>query len=1266
MNKNILAKTYPQIAEQWHPTKNEGLLPEFVTAGSDKKVWWQCLNTKDHIWEASIGDRTRGRGCPFCAGKKVAKSNCLATTHPKIAEQWHPTKNGALTPFNVIAGSKKAVWWKCPRGNDHEWEEPLVDRSNKKINCRFCNWRKLSITNCLQTIDPDLSKEWHPNKNGELTPKDIISGSGEKAWWKCSKNHEWEASPASRRKNSGCPYCGGRKIDRSNCLATTDQALAKEWNYTKNKGLAPENVHIGSSKKVWWKCRKCNEEWQAVIYSRKNGSGCPNCAGKKVNKINSLANIHPELIEEWHQTKNGEFNPENFHHKSGKKVWWKCKKCNEEWEASIEKRANGRGCPYCRGLKVGGSNCLANKNHELAKEWHPTKNILTPFEVTSGTSKKIWWKCSKDTSHEWQASVAERNGRNRGCPQCNSGWTIDNIRLFVKSIKENINALTPAELYILFQQSGLLSIYGKAKPFIEALKTGKFPKEEIEKFCKGEASLVDDIINDSSNKLENFQEENIQELEVSNAELNREILEKELPLIETRDVLAALNNKVFSSADEEAIDFFITSGCAKIWKHIFINEEGAYNQAKTFRGGEYPERVKKLFFEEYEGAKNLKIPNGYSFKMEGKPVEPNLMQRLAAYRVKKYKRQGNWSGTGAGKTLSAILASRLINAKLTVICCPNSVVEGWGNNISATYPNSVVHGKTLNPTIDQSDGKNHYLILNYEAFQQENSEALVKRLTENYRIDFIVIDEIHFSKQRVVEDMSKRKKMIMGLISHGGEKNSDLHVFGMSATPVINNLYEGVSLLEMITGLKYDDLNTKPTVNNCMALYQRLTTIGIRWLPQYEQKLNVKKIDINCDDFIDEIRKLGMKSTMLDLEKILTRARLPEIKKHIKSKTLIYTHYVEEICQTLKEEIEKDGWKVAFFTGEDKSGLKRFIEGDIDVLIGSSAIGTGIDGLQNVCSRLIVNILPWTHAEFEQLKGRIYRQGQKATEVDIIIPLTHAEVNGENWSWCDSKWKRIQFKKSIADASVDGVVPEGHLRSPAQAYQDTMNWIKRLEEGKISEIQRRKIHIPLSDTTIRSRERKYGDFSAMNQRINHASSQTTHGRFEKDPKEWEQYHALYREARKEWPITPYEEMITWCKARPNLIIGDFGCGEAKMAEALENTVYSFDHIAVNENVIACDMSHVSLDNTSLDVAIFSLSLMGSNFTDYIKEAHRCLKLDGHLWIIESTSRFSELKQFTKGLEKLGFDIVIVEEKYKFTFIRCLKSDRKIQDILLKF
>jgi len=277
------------------------------------------------------------------------------------------------------------------------------------------------------------------------------------------------------------------------------------------------------------------------------------------------------------------------------------------------------------------------------------------------------------------------------------------------------------------------------------------------------------------------------------------------------------------------------------------------------------------------------------------------------------------------------------------------------------------------------------------------------------------------------------------------------------------------------------------------------------------------------------------------------------------------------------------------------------------------------------------------------------------------VPIAVAYVNGEEWSWCRSKLGRIRFKRSIADAAVDGIVPEGHLRSPEQAFDDLMGWLDRLETEGEQVITRPYIPtVPLPDTDkadVSRRQHRYGDFSRMNNRWNQSNSQKTHERLTKNAEEWEQYHTLYREARDKWEVMPYKEMTNWCSDREGYRIGDFGCGEAKLAVALreQHTVFSFDHVAINENVTACDMVDVPLESGTLDVAIFSLSLMGENFSDYLREAHRCLKLDGHLHIIESAIRFSNIAAFVEGLKALGFDVVQEQTLWKFTHIHALKS-----------
>jgi ubiquinone/menaquinone biosynthesis C-methylase UbiE len=193
---------------------------------------------------------------------------------------------------------------------------------------------------------------------------------------------------------------------------------------------------------------------------------------------------------------------------------------------------------------------------------------------------------------------------------------------------------------------------------------------------------------------------------------------------------------------------------------------------------------------------------------------------------------------------------------------------------------------------------------------------------------------------------------------------------------------------------------------------------------------------------------------------------------------------------------------------------------------------------------------------------------------------------------------------------------------------------------------------------MRRARHRWGDFSELNRRWVTSRSTTTHERLQADPTEWFAYHTLYREARKDWPEVPYESFVAWLRARPHLVVGDFGCGEAELAKALPNTVHSFDHVAIDERVIACDMAHAPLEDGVLDVAIFSLSLMGTNIEDYLCEAHRLLKLDGRLRIAETASRWQGDKraELLGMIGTLGFRLIgTVEERDRFLYIDAIKA-----------
>ena len=1074
-----------------------------------------------------------------------------------------------------------------------------------------------------------------------------------------------------------------------------DPKLAPLWDVGQNPQAAAK-VDARSFRPAVWRCAS-GHTFQRSPRAMQNDQSCPTCS-KGANTHTNLAKLRPGLASQWDAEKNAGIAFATLDATHANPVWWRCPHGHGFQRPPVRMLADDA-CPTCALAK----SSLAALAPNVAAEWHATKNAVKPDEITADHVMNAWWTCPN--GHEYQATVRARTQGNRRCPTCYGGWSLENIRAFVKSLVGHLDKLNPSELFALAMQAGVLK--DKGKPFVMALTNGRFPVEELEKFANGQPSAVDkfaagavdplvlelvdkadgglkaparldpyalparaDGVHDDTGATVDVSKQvdtAAIEAEARNADPDGD----ELPLIQTRDALDALDKVLIANADAETVAFLLDSAKAKLWRHAYVVPEIAKAQAIAFQGDTYSTIVRDRFLSEFTEAEALELPAGYSFRPGGPDapiVQPNLMQRRVAVCVRTQRRFGNWSGMGAGKTLSAILATRVVDAGLTVICCPNAVVENWAVEITGTFPSAEVQTKTWEPTWRDPMGKApRYLVMNFEQFQLATSEEKLVAFVEKTVIDFIVIDEIHYAKQRdAAAVMSKRKRLVQGMVLEGGKKNADLCVLGMSGTPVINNLQEGKSLVEMITGHRHDDLDVVPTVQNCMRLYQRLVTLGTRWKPEYKIQLDVQRIEIDCAPALDQIRAIG-RGTVLELEQVLTELRLPVILANIKAgeKVLIYTHYVDGIVATLRDALVQAGLRVGMLTGDtDGSGLASFLDKDgaVDVLIASSRVGTGVNGLQYVCQKLIINALPWTNAEYEQLVGRLFRQGSRFDKVSVIIPVTFATVNGQRWSYCESKLHRLEYKKSIADAAVDGVVPEGNLRTPAQAQQDVMDWLSRLETGQMNEVARTVIKIPLDGTPadVEKRVQRYGDFSKLNNRWYASDSTKTHDRLANNPEEWAHYHTLYRQLRDTWPVVPFKEEITWLQARDGYVVGDFGCGEAFIAAEAgsRHTIHSFDHVAIDKRVIACDIAHVPLEDESLDVAIFCLSLMGSNFTEYVREAHRCLVLDGHLHIWEAASYFEDVKTFAAALAKLGFDVTAPTVEGAFVRIYAHKTNKK--------
>lgn len=475
---NDLLTTNPDLAKEWNYERNGALLPSDFSAGSGKRVWWECAN--GHEWESSILNRSHGHACPYCSGKTILRGyNDLATTHPEIVLQWDYERN-ILKPKEVSHGSKQKVWWKCSQG--HSWDATIGSRVNGN-GCPYCSGKKvLNGYNDLATTHPSIAKEWDYELNNSLSPFDLTAGSNRKIHWICKYGHRWSTTVYHRVRGTGCPIC-------ASALKTSfpEQAI---YFYIKKKHADAINryadlfdngmeldIYIPSLKigieydgSVWHsstrakekeisKYKTCSSSGIFLIRIREDKNNKDNSSADKVlytldslddtirqlgifslveaNTINSkkdqiyimeqylqsqesesIAAKYPQLVNEWHPTKNGNLSPNLFSYSSHQKVWWMCK-FGHEWEASPHNRtgANKTGCPVCSGQKVlPGFNDLASQYPEIALEWDYSKNKgLKPSDFTTNSTKRIWWVCAK--GHSWETPIHIRtNGSD--CPFC--------------------------------------------------------------------------------------------------------------------------------------------------------------------------------------------------------------------------------------------------------------------------------------------------------------------------------------------------------------------------------------------------------------------------------------------------------------------------------------------------------------------------------------------------------------------------------------------------------------------------------------------------------------------------------------------------------------------------------------------------------------------------------------------------------------------------------------------------------------------------------
>ncbi|MDC0980957.1 zinc-ribbon domain-containing protein [Candidatus Pseudothioglobus singularis] len=348
---NNLQLLFPEIAKEWHPTKNNNLTPEQVSATSRNNAWWLC--TKGHSYEAKIGNRTRwGESkCPYCLHRRLGDDNNLLAEFPEIAKEWHPTKNGELFPEQFVSGTKKKVWWLCPQ--QHSYEASIQTRTKKNpTSCPHCSNQssepEIRILSELKWFFDEVKHRYKfdgleidvflPSANigieydGKYWHRNLTDIDLEKNQFMAAKGiHLIRVRQRPLSPLTGDDVMVGYSLEKKDL----DEILKRIAPHIDNTIKEKINTYLAQSNFV-------NDELFKA-YRSNFPSPLPE---------NSLLETHPELSKEWDYEKNYPLKPENFSYGSHQKVWWLCPIGHSNKsviQSRTEKRA--RGCPYCSGRK---------------------------------------------------------------------------------------------------------------------------------------------------------------------------------------------------------------------------------------------------------------------------------------------------------------------------------------------------------------------------------------------------------------------------------------------------------------------------------------------------------------------------------------------------------------------------------------------------------------------------------------------------------------------------------------------------------------------------------------------------------------------------------------------------------------------------------------------------------------------------------------------------------------------------------------------------
>lgn len=431
----------------------------------------------------------------------------------------------------------------------------------------------------------------------------------------------------------------------------------------------------------------------------------------------------------------------------------------------------------------------------------------------------------------------------------------------------------------------------------------------------------------------------------------------------------------------------------------------------------------------------------------------NLMQLREAALLRRDRRRLNTSGMGAGKTLAALSAVSVAGCQRVLVLCPNNSISGWLNPLQTNFPGAAVTTKTWEPKF--SPGSPQFLINNHEMMSDHGLERLAEFVVA-FNPDALIVDELHLAKVRTKATESQRHRNLKALLADLRERGAV--IYGMTGTPVVNELQEAISLLGMVEPSAAEGLDPNHKVDNCLAVHAALQPLTSRYVPPLPCRKQVSNITVRADHLLDETVAACMRSAVT-ADAVLTTAKRDALVRLAAEpgKLLVFTSAVTGVVDEMRDALERAGIKTVIHTGEEKAegdvaSVMAFQEDpSVKVLIASSStLATGFDGLQKVCGRVCFLTLPWTAAEHDQAVARILRQGSEFNSVEItyLIAVLQNPECGEDWSLDRQKLDRLTGKRTIADAVCDGVIPDRAALqlTEAKVRKGLKKWAERVSK----------------------------------------------------------------------------------------------------------------------------------------------------------------------------------------------------------------------------